>query len=545
MNRTNILKNILSVAALASCLLMLASCEEFKDEKEFYTKIAKPEQLYEIDVLDLKKMEKPKQDIAKPNIVPEKEIKITLEQCRAWAIENNLELKASLINPAITKESVNAEEAKFEATFNANTSLTKTDTPTSTTLEGSQVESNNSNLGVQFPLRTGGEITFNAADNRTETDNVFSTLNPSYSNTVSVSISQPLLQGAGKRTNTHSIRIANYEYQIVNARTKLEVIRVIASADRLYWRLYAARRDLEVRNKQHQLSQAHLKRARHFVQVGERSQVEIIRAEAGVAQQLEAIIIAENNLRQRQRELKRILNKPDLAMESPTTLIPLTDPDPIHYELAASEVVNMAVDNRMELLELELQIAKDVSNIDYLRNMALPLVNLNYTYNINGLGVSRKDALDVIYDKNFEDHRLGLQLIIPLGNESAKSRLRQAFFQRRQRLATKENRHSLIKVEVLNAIDTLEANWQRILASRQSSILEGRLHEAEMRQFEIGLVTSTDVFEAQTNFTNAQSSEINALAEYQIAMVDLAYATGTLLGAARIEWNPVIPESDL
>lgn len=205
----------------------------------------------------------------------------------------------------------------------------------------------------------------------------------------------------------------------------------------------------------------------------------------------------------------------------------------------------MAIDNRMELLELELQIAKDVSNIDYLRNMALPLVNLNYTYNINGLGVSRKDALDVIYDKNFEDHRLGLQLIIPLGNESAKSRLRQAFFQRRQRLATKENRHSLIKVEVLNAIDTLEANWQRILASRQSSILEGRLHKAEMRQFEIGLVTSTDVFEAQINFTNAQSSEINALAEYQIAMVDLAYATGTLLGAARIEWNPVVPESDL
>ncbi len=45
-------------------------------------------------------------------------------------------------------------------------------------------------------------------------------------------------------------------------------------------------------------------RLRRFVNAGERSQVEVIRAEAGVAQQLEAIIVAENNLRDRERRVE-------------------------------------------------------------------------------------------------------------------------------------------------------------------------------------------------------------------------------------------------
>jgi outer membrane protein TolC len=199
----------------------------------------------------------------------------------------------------------------------------------------------------------------------------------------------------------------------------------------------------------------------------------------------------------------------------------------------------------MEMLELELQIAEDISTIDYMHNQALPLVSLDYRYNINGLGDSRGNSYDLLFDKRFEDHRVGLQMLVPLGNEAAKSRLRQAFYQRRQRLASRDNREALIELEVLNAIDQLEANWQRIMASRQSAILDGRLFEAEKRQFELGLGTSTDVLQAQTNFANSQSAEILALAEYQISLVDLSYATGTLLGAAKVRWEPIVPQSNM
>lgn len=530
------------VAGLAA--FSLIGCKEYFMGEPFYQAKIKPERLREIDTLDLKKIKTEPNKPADVNEVPPQKLEVTLEQCRAMALENNLELKVQLVSPAIAAERVSEEEARFEAAFTSNIIFATTDTPLATTLDisGSDVDYTNTNLGVRVPLRTGGTVSFNMVDNRTKTDSPFSIFNPSYSSDFSASISQPLLRGAGNRANTHAIRIANYERQITDARTKLEIIRVIAAMDRVYWRLYAARKELEVRQKQYELAKAQFEQARRFVDLGERAQVEVIRAEAGVAEQLEAIIVAENNVRDRERELKRVINKAGLDMQTPTIVINATQPDPVHYELEGKRLVGIANESRMEMLELELQLAEDISTADYLRNQALPLVTLDYTYNINGLGATRDDSYDLLFDKRFEDHRVGLQLLVPLGNEAAKSRLLQSLYQRRQRLATRQNRVAVIEYEVLNAIDQIEANWQRILASRQRVILDGRLYEAEKRQFELGLRTSTDVLQAQANFANAQSAEILALTEYQIAQVDLAYATGTLLGAAKVRWEPIVPD---
>ncbi len=527
-------KRFMIYCASAVLLIISAGCEELSYQKKFYEYKVRPSRTKEIVNLEPEKMTVEAEiEAAEPN-VPEK-LEVTLEESRAFALENNLDLKVQLVSPAIAQESVNAERAKFEWAFVSDLSYTTTDTPTSTALQGSMADTSNYNYGVRMPLRTGGEVTFNLGDNRNKTNNQFTTLNPSYSTDLSVSISQPLLRNAGRRVNTHSIRVAEYEKQIVDARTKLEAIRVLAAADRVYWRLYAARRELAVRRKEYELAEAQLERARRFVEAGERSQIEVIRAEAGLAQTLEGIIIAENELRDRERELKRILNIPNVPIDGQTVMSVGSEPDPVHYNLDAERLLGFALENRMELLELELQIAEDVSRIDYLQNQALPLVTAEYTYNINGLGETRGRAYDLMWNKDFEDHRVGLQILIPLGNEAAKSRLRGAFHQRMQRLISKKNRTALIESEVLNAIDQLEANWQRVLASRQRVLLEGRLFEAEKRQFELGLNTSNDVLEAQTQLADAQSAEITALVEYEIALVDIAYATGTVLGAARID----------
>jgi outer membrane protein len=528
-------------------LVLLTGCEPFPGDEKFYEIKIAPEKLRQIETLELQEAKAEENHRIDANEVPPKELKLNLEQCRALTLENNLDLKVQLISPAIAAERVDEEQAAFEAAFSTNLRFSKADTPTATYLDeisGSKVDYVRTGLGVQVPLRTGGTVTFDLADNRIKTD-AQTTFNPYFASDLSVSISQPLLRGAGNRANTHAIRIAEYERQITDARTKLEVIRIISAVDRVYWRLYAARKELEVRKQQYDLAEALLEQARRFVAAGDKAQVEVIRTEAGVAQRLEAIIIAENSLRDRERELKRTLNKAGLEMQTPTILVPATEPDPVRYELEKQRLVATAIDSRMEMLELELQIAEDISTIDYMHNQAMPLVNMDYTYNMNGLGESRNDSFDLLFDKKFEDHRFGVQLLVPLGNEAAKSRLLQAFYQRRQRLATRDNREALIELEVLNAIDQLEANWQRILASRQSVILDGRLFEAEKRQFELGLGTSTDVLEAQTNFANSQSAEILALTEYQIALVDLAYATGTLLGAAKVQWEPIVPQSNI
>jgi outer membrane protein TolC len=482
---------------------------------------------------------------AEPNILPKakepaEKVWLNLPETRVMALKNNLDIKVQLLAPSIAEESYNAQRAIYEAAFHTNFSLAKSDQPVASALdviEGTSNESIYTQTGVDIPLQTGGNITFDLADSRTKNSAYF--VSPSYAPDFTTSVSQPLLRGAGIKNNMNSyqIRLSQYDWAVANAQTRLEVIRVIAAIDRVYWRLYAAHKQLAVRLQQYELAKVQLERARRFVQAGQNAQIEIYRSEAGLAQSLESIIIAENNLRDRQRELKVALQESGLEPGGPTVIMPATEPNPVHYTFQQEKLVGQAIENRMEMLELELRLAQADISVDYFRNQALPLVNLNYTYNVNGLGPTRSDAYDLLQDKNFEDHRLGIQLVVPLGNEAAESRVRNAFLKRRQILASKENRQAMIEVEVLNALDQLETNWQRILASRQSALLEERLYQAEIRQFEIGMATSTDVLEAQASFTNAQSTEINALTEYQISLIDLAYATGTLRGSANVEWQ--------
>lgn len=549
----------LPVALLSSCLLSLvpsclllsflltAGCYQHTTDDDAASVAKVREKIHEIEPLELKEAD-PNKVVPEANEPPPATLELSLERCRMLALENNLALKASLISPTIAAARLNQEEAKFQSAFFANLNAGKTDNPSvgfSDQITGSQSEYLRGTTGVEVPLRTGGTVRFDLTDGRTETDAIGTQFNPYYLSDLSASISQPLLRNAGQWVNTYSIRIVGYDRDIVDARARLDVIALLAAIDRVYWRLYAARRDVELRQQQYELSQAQLERARRLVEGGQRSQVEVIRAEAGVAQQLEAIIIAENSLRDRERELKRVVNKAGLNVQTPTIIVPATEPDPVRYDLDRSRFVRVALESRMELLELQLLVLQDALNVGYFRNQTLPLATLDYTYNISGLGASQRDSFDMLLDSDFVDHRAGLQLIVPIGNQIARNRLLQAVYTRRQRLATQANREDLIKLEVLNAVDQVEANWQRILAARQNTIVNARLYEAEKREFEVGMSTSTDVLNAQFNFANAQSAEISALAEYQISLVDLAYATGTILGAARIQWEPIVPPSDV
>jgi len=524
-----------------ACVFALG-CEEFRSEDEFFELKVSPEKVRQVQMLELN----PAAEQTDPNIIdigtgPRQELELSLEQVRALTLANNLDLKVQLIEPSIAAARVNEEEAKFESAFYSRLNYTDNKRPTSTLADQASTYTQGSvDLGVQMPLRTGGTVTFDILDTRTRSN--YSSPEVTYNAQSYVSISHELLRNAGKRANTHSIRIAEYQRQITDAQTKLEVIRALADADRGYWRLYAARRELEVRKQQYDLAQAQLEQTRRLVESGEQPQVEILRSEAGVAERLSGIIVAENALRNRERELKQMLNQAGLRMDTPTALVPMTEPDPLRYDIDSSQLVASAIENRMEMLELELQIAQDISSVDYYKNQALPLVTMSYRYNMTGQGKERNDAYDILKRRNFEDHALGLNLVVPLGNGAAKNRLLQTFYQRRQRLATKENRRTLIEMEVLAAIDQLEANWQSILAGRQNSMLAGRLYEAEKRQYELGIRTSTDVLDQQAKFADAQSNEITALTEYQIAQIDLAYATGTLLGAAKVEWEPTVIE---
>lgn len=535
---------ILSVAAISGCII-ISGCSQFPLGKEKYTHVTPVERFQQIDTLELTKTE----DVNIKEIVVEDKLEkapdqvtLSIEECRALALENNLDLKVQLINPAIAAENVNEQEAKYEATFSVNAIYQQTNTPVAGYLDqvnGSKVNRSMVDYGITLPLKTGGEIGFDIIDYRTKTDALDSTYNPNYTPNFTASISQPLLRNAGRRASMYSIRAAEYDSQIDNANTKSEAIRIIADIDRAYWRLYTERKTLDVTKQEYNLAKDQSEQIKLQVEIGLKAEIELIWAKASEAQSRESVIVAENTVRDMERDLKLKLNKPGLGAETDTELILSTAPDPVHYRFDKNQIVESAIENRMDMLQAELELAKDESTIDYRQNQLRPSVDLEYDFTINSLGESRHDAYEMLFENDYNNHKVTLNVSVPLGNKARKSALRRAEYERSQKLINRDKKKNQIEYEVLGDVDRLEASWQSILATRQTTIYRDKQYEAEKRQYELGMQTLRDVLEAQKELTNAQKNEIGALTDYQLGLINLAASTGTLLGAAKVELGPI------
>lgn len=470
-------------------------------------------------------------------------LELDVTEVRRAALDNNLDLRVERVQPAIARERVSEEEARFEATFFGSTSYNRAEVPGAPgnpTGPDLVQRSRQTELGVSIPLRTGGtaQVSLPVTGSDTRLLGGGAQGQEDYTGNLAVSVTQPLLRNAGVKVNTAPILVAQLQSRQQEARTKLAAIRILAAAETAYWEHYAASRTVEVRYEQYQRALEQERQARRLADAGVVPALEVTRASAGVSRRVEDVIVAETRRRQTQRNLKRVMNLPQVVMEGPTVLLPASEPDPYLLRLDPRATAEAAVGNRMEMLELELQLAVNDLTRDVAENQTLPVFGLDYRFAFVGRDSSFSRSIDRVFDRDFRDWQVGVSIQVPLGNQAARSRLRQAILERALTLSTRDQRRQAIEQEVYDVLDQLEQNWQRIIAARQETVLAARAFEGERKQFQAGVRTSTDVLQAADLLAEAQIREVQSLAAYEVAKVDTAFATGTLLGMGQIRLEP-------
>lgn len=479
---------------------------------------------------------------------------LTIADVRARALQNNLSLKVVQFDPAIAESALRAERAKFDNIIYASLRRSRENLPLTSgdivelksedaQLDGQLVKLNKAEqqidyldgeAGVAIPLRTGGVVRLSTPFERKLTTGALGT--DEYRRATRFSISQPLLRDAGVRVNEASIRIAELDQRAVDAQTRLQSIRVVSLIDKAYWDLYAAWAELEVRRQQYDLAARNLNMVRRMVEEGLVASIEASRAEIGVSDRVEALIVAKTRLQLSQRQLQFLLNDPQYAMEGDALIRPQSEPVLLHYEFDKDRLVESAMQGRLELLELELKLAADINKIEYLQNQTLPLFTLDYSYGALSAGSSSLSrAYDSPFDNRFNEWSVGLRFELPMTNEARRNQLQQAVQQRMQRLATKELQTLTVKREIHDVVDQAEQHWQRIIAARQQVMLASVNYDAELKQFNEGLRNMTEVLEMLSRLGESQVKEIRAIVDYQAALIDIAYTTGTLLGYGQVE----------
>lgn len=456
-------------------------------------------------------------------------IELTLEQVRAATLANNLNLKIELINPAIAQRALDAERARFEAAFSGSASYSASETDT-----GVSSTRNDYRVGIDVPLYTGGLIEVGMPFGEFDSDTSDGVADAA----VSVLFIQSLLRGGGTRINTHSIRIAGYQKHRVDARTKQAAINLLAAADIAYWNLYMARRDLDVSREQYKLAQDQLQHAQKKVAAGAVARTEIIRAESGLLSQVGSLIDAETKVQDRQLDLQRIMNRQDMPLNANIRIDTKTEPSPLKLDVNPEKLVEVALSNRMDIIQWELQLAIEELYLELDRNEMLPDLSLRYDYDAQTEAGDIGHALGAFGDKTSDTHYVSLSARIPLGNRAAKARLERARLEQLQNQTDYANYRQFIRQEVYNAVRSLNKRWRNILAAEKNVEAAFRTYRIEQSQFQIGAQTSTEVLRSAAVLAEAQLDRISALAGYEIAQIELARATGTLLGYSRIILEP-------
>ena len=482
--------------------------------------------------------------------------KLSIAEVRAIALEHNLSLKMINIDPILANTVLNEEAAKFDNIIFANMRYSRKDEPAiagdtalfksnNPALNNQEVKINSAesknnyfdaDAGILVPLRSGGSVKLSTPFENKESKGRFAA--DEYRSALKFSISQPLLRNAGTDVNAASINIAKFDLEAANVKTRLQSIRIIATVDKAYWDVYEAWNELEVRYKQYEFANQNLSIATRRVQEGTSAAIEINRAEFGVADRVESLIIAKTKLKLAQRQLKFLLNDTTLDLDSNLNLVTSTEPMLVSFAFDREKIVTQAKLGRLELLEQELKLAADLTKIDYLENQTLPLFTIDYQY--GALSDSRSsfaNSVDDSFRNRFNEWSVGLRFELPMTNEARKAQLDRAVQQRLQRLTTRTLQEMTVRREIYDALDQTDQNWQRIVAARQQVLIAGNNYEAESKQFNEGLRTMTEVLEMLTRLGEAQIKEIRAISDYQVSLIDLSYATGTLLGYSKVNFQ--------
>ncbi len=486
---------------------------------------------------------------AGPVAAQRREMRLSLREATAFALEGNLDIQIAGLEPRIREAQITEEKGIFDV--EARASLLASDArllDTSTIfldkiipngLAG-QDDSQQQELTVGVAQLTpyGGAYEARVSETHLETSRrvVGNVLRlgervETYTGAVELRATQPLLRNFGSTVTQNRILIAQNNLTISQEDFRQQIIVVTSGVQQTYWELVFRRQDLEVRLQQLALAERLLDQIRRQVAVGTLAPIEVLQAETNIARIKERIIVGQNIVRSAEDRLKRVMNFGLTSELADVELLPIDIPAYTAPALEQDVQIQQALEHRPALIQAKIALENQNISLVFDKNQTLPTLDLTASLRFNGLHDSFGGSLEEFeLDKRYR-WDVGVVFRYPLANRRAKGRLEQSRLAIRQQLLRIKNLEENTIAEVRAAVRDALTNAQRVQATRAASRLAEKQLEAEEKKLQVGLATVFTVLQFQEDLAIERSNEINALTEYLKALVRLEEVKGTLLQA--------------
>ena len=408
---------------------------------------------------------------------------------------------------------------------------------------------------------TGTSYIVGIYGDRSTTSALTSLVNPEVPSGMVVTLSQNLLNGFGYRANASSLRIARNDLKVADSVFRQQIITTLAQVVNLYWDLLYYRENVRVAQEALSTSQTLLKDNTRQVEIGALAAIEVTRAKSEVAARRQDLIVAETSYHQQEETLKTALAKhveADLARVDiePTDNLPEPKPSDIP---ALEESLTLALKNRPEIEQANLNMRNQEVTIQAVRNRLLPSLNVFASYAPAGLSGhflcggnplyepgcpsgatgyvpgGAGDALSQVFRNVYPNYSLGINLSVPIRNRAAQADAATAQIQERQMRVKLQQQINQIQQDVRNAVIGVTQAQVQIDAAKEATELAKETLAGERKKFLLGESTPFLVIQAQRDLATAEGNEAKARDTYAKALTTFQQATATLLEKHNVE----------
>lgn len=480
-------------------------------------------------------------------------LNLTLDEAIAQALKNNLDIAVEAFNPELAADQLLKARETFLPQFDLSFGNNHSENPSYWWLqgEGTSVDKyRNYSAAVAQIIPTGGRISLSLQGYRSETNQSFQLINPRFGTTLAVNFSQPLLKDFGLKIARRQILGAEKNLEIADVQLRGTMMETIYLVQEAYWSLVYAVDSLQVKRQSLELGRDLLAKNRKEVEFGQLAPIEILNAEAAVAQREADLIQAEALITRSREVLKSILNLPADGGAAEAILEPVDRPGIQGVSPDLDEALKKAAENQPDLHALQTTIDNKALNLTVAKNQMLPSLNLEFSYSTPGIsgdrikylnddpfmgiivgkepgsaGDSLRDAVKFIYD----NWNVGLSLSFPLGNALTRADVAYAQTDLAQSQVRLKNLQQQVSLDVSDAVRAIETNAKRIEAYRLARELAEKSLEAEQKKLAVGMSTNYFVLDFQDRLANAKSLELKAKIDYILSVERLEKSTGMSL----------------
>lgn len=418
---------------------------------------------------------------------------LTLAEAVRMALAGNLGLAVQRFDHDSAQESVAIAEADFDPALGLEARRSSTKAPGANTLDASTSSDAGTTLSASKRFDTGATASVTTLLSRSDNNRTGNRFDPTWTSDLSVSVRQPLLQGAGTAVNRAARRRARLGVEGSDLTFAAVAMDVVRDTEIAFYDLAGARHELEVQRNGLAAAEAFLRENEARLAAGLATELDVMQARVGAANRRAQIVTADQRLRDAADALLSLLGHDDFAgVPAPQGIVFEAEP-PAGIE--ASYAKALANDPGLRLLQT--RIAQAELDVLVAANQRRPRVDLGGTVGTTGVDDSLSGANSQLATGGFHDWRLDLSVSMPWGMREGRARHRLAEISLEQQRARLRQLHQDVLVRIRAAVRAVESGLLSVEACSVAAELSRRQLELEKAKYEAGSSTSRFVVDAQ------------------------------------------------